>query len=255
MKLKEKLQDTARLLSGEMCIIPSPTLAQAIASTGVDLMVIDREHAATNTETLHAMIMATQGTDCAAMVRVIDHDPAQVKLALDMGAEGIMFPLVRTAEETKACVAATRYPPRGVRGWGAFVAHSRWGVPPMEYLPTFGDSIVCCILIETVEAVGNIDDILAVDGVDLVVVAPFDLSTSLGISGQFDHPEFKAAVARIEAAARKAGVALGGGPATTSAQIADLAAKGYRLMAGFDIFQIKKAVSDLVGMVRAQAAS
>ncbi|OUS04966.1 hypothetical protein A9Q96_12730 [Rhodobacterales bacterium 52_120_T64] len=183
MKLKEKLADTQKHLSSEICIIPSARVAQALAATGLDILIVDREH--TDNETLHAMITATQGTDCTPLVRVIDHNPANVKLALDMGAEGIVFPLVRTPEEAAACVASLRYPPNGIRGWGAFVAHSRWGVAPLEYLPTYSEKIVCCLLIETVEALENIDAIFGVDGVDMAFVAPFDLSTSLGISGQF----------------------------------------------------------------------
>jgi 4-hydroxy-2-oxoheptanedioate aldolase len=250
MMLKAKLSDPARRLSSEVCIIPSATVAQAVASTGVDIIIIDREHAATNNETLHAMIAATQGTDCAPMVRVIDHNPANVKLALDLGAEAIMFPLIHTPEEAAACVASLRYPPHGVRGWGAFVAHSRWDVAPMEYLPTFGDKIVCCLLIETADALENIDAIFAVDGVDMAFVAPFDLSTSLGISGQFGNPIFIDAVRKIEAAAKKADIPLGGGPASTKAEIDDLFSRGYRIVGGFDILQLKRVVGEMVGFVR-----
>lgn len=250
MKLKEKLADPSQRFYWEACIIPSPVVVQAVAAAGADIVMIDLEHAPTDPSVLHAMITACQGFDCAATVRVVDHSPAQVKLVLDLGAEGIVFPLVRTAAEAKACVAATRYPPRGVRGWGAFVAHSRWGVPPMDYLPEFGDSIVSCFLIETHEAVENIDEILAVDGVDIAFVAPFDLSTSLGISGQFDHPEFVRAVSRIEAAARKAGVPLGGGPANSRAETEALLGRGYRIVGGFDILQLKRAVGERVSWMR-----
>lgn len=212
------------------------------------------EHAATTPETLQAMIAATQGTDCSPMVRVIDHNPANVKLALDLGAEGIMFPLMRTAAEAAACVAATRYPPHGIRGWGAFVAHSRWGVSPMEYLPRFGDRIVCCLLIETAEALDDIDAILAVDGVDIAFVAPFDLSTALGIPGQFGHPAFLDAVRRIEAAAEAASVPLGGGPANTKAEIDGLLSRGYRIVGGFDVLHLKRMLGEIVGHVRAHGA-
>ncbi len=251
MKLKDKLADPDKRLATEICIIPSATLAQALAATGIDALIIDREHAATNNETLHAMIAATQGTDCAPLVRVIDHNPANVKLALDMGAEGIVFPLVRTAQEAADCVASLRYPPAGIRGWGAFVAHSRWGVAPLDYLPEYGDKTVCCLLIETREALENIDAILAVDGIDMAFVAPFDLSTSLGISGQFGNPLFVDAVQRIENAAAAAKIPLGNGPANTRAQIDDLFARGYRIVGGFDILQLKGVVSEMVQNVRA----
>jgi 4-hydroxy-2-oxoheptanedioate aldolase len=250
MMLKEKLASPTRRLSCEVCIIPSATVAQAVASTGIDIIVIDREHAATNNETLHAMIAATQGTDCSPMVRVIDHNPANVKLALDLGAEAIMFPLVRTPDEAAACVASVRYPPKGIRGWGAFVAHSRWDVAPLDYLATFGDKIVCCLLIETVEALDNIDAIFAVDGVDMAFVAPFDLSTSLGISGEFGNPVFIDAVRKIEVAAKTANIPLGGGPANTKAEIDDLFSRGYRIVGGFDILQLKRVVSEMVAAVK-----
>lgn len=250
MKLKEKLLDPDKYLSSEICIIPSATVTQALAATGLDILIIDREHAATNNETLHAMIAATQGTDCAPLVRVIDHNPANVKLALDLGAEGIVFPLVRTPEEAAACVASLRYPPSGIRGWGAFVAHSRWGVAPLEYLPTYADKIVCCLLIETVEALEDIDAIFGVDGVDMAFVAPFDLSTSLGISGQFENPLFTEAVQKIEVAAKKANIPLGAGPANTKAQIDDLFSRGYRIVGGFDILQLKGIVGEMVNTVR-----
>ncbi len=254
MKLKEKLSDSDRRLSSEICIIPSATVAQALAATGLDIIIIDREHAATNNETLHAMITATQGTDCAPLVRVIDHNPANVKLALDLGAEGIVFPLVRTPEEAAECVASLRYPPNGIRGWGAFVAHSRWDVAPLEYLPNYSDKIVCCLLIETVEALENIDAIFDVDGVDMAFVAPFDLSTTLGISGQFENPIFIEAVKKIETAAKKANIPLGAGPANTKAQIDDLLSRGYRIVGGFDILQLKGMVGEMVNVVRSYSS-
>lgn len=250
MKLKDKLAEPGRRLSMEGCIISSPVAVQAVASTGVDALMLDLEHAPTDPAQLHACIMAAQGTDCGVLVRPPDHAPAHAKLALDLGAEGMLFPLVRSAEEVAACIAATRYPPDGIRGWGAFVAHSRWGVPPMDYLPAFRDRIVCGFLIETVEAVEAIDAILAVPGVDFAFVAPFDLSTSLGVSGQFDAPEFREAVARIEAAAARAGVPLGGGPAANRAEAEALFARGYRMVGGFDIFQLKRAVSEMVSWTR-----
>lgn len=250
MKLKEKLHSGSQKLSFEACIIPSTVSVQAIAATGVDMIMLDLEHAPTNPSDLHAMICAAQGTEAAILVRPLDHTPASVKLCLDLGAEGMLFPLVRTAEEAAACVAATRYPPKGIRGWGAFTAHSRWGVPPMEYLPQFGDKIVAGFLIETVEAVENIAEILAVDGVDFAFIAPFDLSTSLGISGQFGHPDFQAAVARIEQAALVANIPLGGGPANSAAEAKAFFDKGYRIVGGFDIFQLKRAAAEMVNWAK-----
>lgn len=250
MKLKDKLADPTYRICSELCVIPSATVTQALASTGLDSLIIDQEHAATNPETLHAMIAATQGTDCAALVRVVDHNPANVKLALDLGAEGIVFPLVRTPEEAAHCVATMRYPPEGVRGWGAFVAHSRWHTSVPEYLPKFGDKTVCVLLIETPEAVENIDAIFATEGVDLAVVALFDLSTMLGVSGQFQHPKVLEAIGTIERAARRANMPLGGPFASTKSEVDALFARGYRVVAGVDLLQLKGIVAKLVTDVR-----
>lgn len=250
MKLKAKLADRDRCLSAEVCTIPSTVVAQAIASAGADVIVIDQEHGAVGREALHAMIAATAGTDCAPLVRIAEMGDANVKVALDMGAEGILFPLVRTVQEARNCVASVRYPPDGVRGWGPFIGHSRWQVPVMEYLQKHGQDIVCGLLIETAEAVANIDDILAVEGIDFIFVAQFDLSTSLGLFGQFDHPEFLAAVKTIEAAATKANMPLGGGPVRSKEEAEALFDRGYRIIGGFDILRLKASVETSVAWAK-----
>ena len=143
-----------------------------------------------------------------------------------------------------------RYPPEGVRGWGAFVAHSRWGTSVPAYLPEYGDKTVCCLLIETPEAVENIDAIFATEGVDMAVVALFDLSTTLGVSGQFQHPKVLEAVEKIEKAAKRVGMPLGGPFASTKSEVDALFARGYRIAAGVDLLQLKGMVAKLVADVR-----
>jgi 4-hydroxy-2-oxoheptanedioate aldolase len=254
MSFKRKLADGQRCLTAEVCVIPSAVVTQAIAAAGADAVIIDQEHGAVAQEALHAMIAATGGTECAPLVRIPEMGAANVKRALDMGAEGIVFPLIRTADDARACVATLRYPMAGIRGWGPFIAHSRWQVPLMEYLPALADQIVCCLLLETADAVRNIDEICAVEGIDCAIVAQFDLSTTLGISGQFDHPEFRAAVARIEQAARKAGIPLGGGPARSRQEAEALIARGYRILANFDVLRLKASVAQTVAWGRGQEA-
>ena len=196
-------------------------------------------------ETLHAMIAATQGTDCAPLVRIVEIGEANVKRALDAGAEGICFPLVRTVADAERCVASLRYPPTGQRGWGPFVSHSRWGVSMPEYASTTARDIVCMLLIETVDALENIEEICQVEGVDCMIVASFDLSTELDVSGQFDHPIFLDAVARIEGAAFKARMPLGA-VGFTKEQTQAALAKGYRLVGAFDILWLKTAIQQSI---------
>lgn len=142
--MKKRLRN-GEILAGYVAAIPSAVSVQAIAASGADWLIIDQEHGAVGPESLHAMIAATAGTQCAPLVRVPRRDEAWVKPALDLGAEGIVFPLVRTAEDAAECVSLLRYPPHGRRGWGPFIAHARWGVGLFDYLPQRGErQSACC---------------------------------------------------------------------------------------------------------------
>ena len=245
MTMKAKLADPNCRLNGHVCIIPSAVVSQAVAAAGADYVIIDQEHSPIGHETLHAMIAATQGTDCAPLVRITEIGEANVKRALDAGAEGICFPLVRTVADAERCVASLRYSPNGRRGWGPFVSHSRWGVSMLEYSSSTVRDTVCMLLIETVDALENIEEICQVEGVDCMIVASFDLSAELDVSGRFDHPKFLDAVARIEGAAFKAGIPLGA-VGFTKEQTQDALAKGYRLIGAFDILWLKNAIQQSI---------
>lgn len=238
MGMKQRLRD-GQVLSGYVNVIPSPVSVQAMAAAGADWIIFDQEHGAVGPESLHAMIAATAGTSCAPLVRVPRCDEAWVKPALDLGAEGICFPRVSTKVEAEQCVSLLRYPPVGRRGWGPFVAHARWQIPLPDYLRLRGDTAVCMLLIETLDAVENIEEICEVDGVDCMIIAPFDLSTELGVSGRFDAPEFMEAVAKLERAILSAGVPLGG-VALTLEQTQDILTRGYHLLVhGFDVLMLE----------------
>lgn len=245
--MKERLNKGREVLGGYVCVIPSAVVTQALAAAGADWLVIDQEHAPTGMEALHAMIAATAGTRCSPWVRVSRRDEAFVKPVLDAGAEGIMFPMVRTADEAAECVALTTYPPKGRRGWGPFVAHSRWGVELFDYVAKRGGHTVCCLLIETKAAIDNLEEICKVDGVDCMLIATFDLSTELGVSGQFDAPILLDAVKHAERVILEKGVALGGA-AFTREQTETALQRGYRLLAyGFDVLVLKQHARQATG--------
>lgn len=235
--MKQRLRD-GETLAGYVATIPSAVSVQAIAAAGADWVVIDQEHGAVGPENLHAMIAATGGTLCAPLVRVPKRDETWVKTALDLGAEGVFFPLVSTADQAAECVALTRYPPHGRRGWGPFIAHARWGVGLFDYLPERGDETVCMLLIETRAAVENIEAICRVEGIDCMVIGGFDLSTELGVSGRFDAPEMVEAVTQLERVIFEAGIPLGAA-ALTREQTRALLERGYRLpVHGFDVLML-----------------
>ena len=222
-------------------IIPSAVVTQALASAGANAIVIDQEHAPVGPENLHAMIASTAGTNCLPLVRVTKRDEGMVKLALDLGAAGIVFPLTNTAEDAAECVAMTRYPPHGRRGFGTFVGHSRWGRTFQESLTDLDNTIRCNLLIETKAAIENIDAICAVPGISALALAGFDLSVDLGCPGRFDAPEFLAAVEKFERAATAAKIPMST-LAFTQEQVKSAAARGYSsVLLGFDILMLKSA--------------
>jgi 4-hydroxy-2-oxoheptanedioate aldolase len=215
-----------------------------MAAMDLDAVIIDMEHGAVDHGSAHAMIAATSGTDCAPLVRVAQNETNQVKRVLDLGAEGIVFPMIRTAEDARNAVASLRYAPEGTRGFGPFLAQSRWQTTLAEYPAKEQDNLICCLLVETADAVQNIEEICAVPGIDLLIPAQFDLSTDLGVMGQFGHPVFQDALARIEAAANAANLPLGNVALTRDAA-QTLFGRGYRFIASFDILWLREKAGEI----------
>ncbi len=244
MKLKKRLSDTQDRLANFIVTVPSAVVTQALAAAGADSLIIDIEHGAVDYGSAHSMIAATHGFECAPLVRIAENTDAQVKRALDLGAEGIVFPLIETAEQAAWAVSSLRYPPNGHRTFGPFIAHSHEGVPLLDYADHVDDTLTCCLLVETVTGVENIQEICAVPGIDIIVPAAFDLSTSLGIPGQFEAPEFLEALATIEAAAQAREIPMGGN-AFSQEQADALFERGYRLLGGFDVLMLKAGVANI----------
>lgn len=240
---KKKLADKDAKLTAHFCSIPSAMVTQSIAAAGADAVVLDFEHGAIDFALAHAMIAATAGTSCAPLVRVSENDAVQVKRALDMGAEGIVFPMVRTADDARRAVASVRYPPLGTRGFGPFMAQNRWQKSLPDYREMVDGNIASILLVETKDGVENINEICAVPGVDMIIPARYDLSTDLGVSGQFDHPKLIAAIARIEKIANKTGIPLGN--VALSKEYADeIFAKNYKMICGYDLLWLAEKAAE-----------
>ena len=240
---RAKLQTRPRGCSLQFAVIPSPVVTQAMAAAGADAICIDLEHGPIDYKDAQAMVASVRGSDCAPVVRVPSIEPLSVKRALDLGAEGVVFPLACTAADVERAVRTLHYPPRGDRGFGPFVAASARGFEFAGAAAYYElNPPLCVVLIETAEAVDNIDELLAVEGVDAFQLAQFDLSTALGASGKFDHPDFLAAEQRVEEAAFARGVPLGA-VALTADRAAELRARGYALTVGFDVHWLKAGVA------------
>lgn len=205
----------ARLAAGETTygiflglVHPLPT--EVSAGAGFDWLLIDGEHAPNDFASIAAQTNALAKHGVDTFVRLRDRDPAHVKQLVDIGVRNFLVPVVDTAEQARALVAALRYPPGGVRGVGASGARAtNFGRNP-AYLKTANDGMCLIVQIETRAAIANLDEILAVDGVDGAFFGPADLSADFGLIGQPGHPDVKAAIVegigRIRAAGKAAGV-------------------------------------------------
>ena len=248
----------AKLTAGEtvtafMVTMPSVAMAQVLSASGVDCLIIDMEHGPIDIATVHAMVAATRGTEATPIVRVPWTEHWLVKPVLDTGAMGINFPMISTAEMARASVAALRYPPDGVRGVAPSYAPLRWGLGMADYLRQANREMLNVITIEDTEAVHNLDAILAVPGIDVVAIASFDLSMSLGVPGQLDHPKLTALVAEAEVKVKRAGIPLAGVALTAEAALAKRASGYQMLLVGFDVQLVEGAARGAVAAAKAGA--
>ncbi|MGQ9584799.1 MAG: HpcH/HpaI aldolase family protein [Anaerolineae bacterium] len=186
----------------------SALMAEALAHQGFDWLVVDMEHSSASFETMQHMAQAISTTETIPMARVAWNHPAFIKRALDMGAYGVVIPLVMNAEEARTAVRWTRYPPEGYRGVGG-MRRVLYGGP--DYFERANGELLLIIQIEHVEAVGRIDEILSVPGVDAVFVGPNDLSASLGLAPRMDNPDprYEEVLRQIVEAGKRHGVATG----------------------------------------------
>ena len=188
----------------------TPGIGYVLKNAGCDFVLFDTEHSGFHTETIKTALRFFEAARVPAIVRVPSKEYHHIARALDMGAEGLMVPMVNDAAECRAILDCMKYTPKGKRGVALSVAHDRYtGGAVMEKLAAANDRTVLFAQIETAEGVENVEEIAATDGVDCVWVGHFDLSCSLGIPGHFDHPKFKDAIARTIAAGRKHGKAVG----------------------------------------------
>lgn len=200
--LKERVQKGETLL-GCFLSMGSSITAEIMGLAGYDWALIDLEHGAGGEREALSQMQALEATPAAAIVRVESNVRQRSHRVLDLGSHGIMFPRINRAEDAADAVAAMRYPPDGVRGVAFANRACAFGSSFRPYMEASLSSLLCIVQIETPEAVANLDAIAAVDGVDVLFIGPSDLSHSLGILGQFDHPRYRDAVDRTaEAGAR-----------------------------------------------------
>ena len=188
----------------------SPGIAQCLKLAGAEYIIYDMEHTGLGFETLKEQVSYCRGLGVVPMARVPRSDYPFLARALDVGAKGVMIPMVESVAQAEAIAAATRYPPDGRRGAAFGFAHDDFesGAPIDKIKKANADNLVIA-QIETERGLEVVEDIAAVDGIDVLWVGHFDLTNFLGIPGKFDHPKYLDAIARVVKAGRKHGKGLG----------------------------------------------
>lgn len=183
--------------------------AELLAGAGFHWLLIDGEHAPNDLRTVLGQLQAIAPYGSQPVVRAAWNDPVLIKQLLDVGAQTLLIPMIQSAEEARAAVRACHYPPQGIRGVGSALARaSRWNRIP-GYLQHAGEQICTLVQVETRKGVENLNEILAVDGIDGVFIGPADLSADMGFAGDPRHPQVQAAIVGAINTIRDAGKAPG----------------------------------------------
>jgi 4-hydroxy-2-oxoheptanedioate aldolase len=203
--LREVLRADDRPLLGMWLCAGSAVVAEICAGSGAGWLLIDGEHSPNSPASIQLQLQVLRGLPPLVMVRPPALDVVAIKQYLDVGVQNLLIPMVNNADEARQAVAATRYPPDGVRGVGAALSRvSQWSRIP-DYLARAHESISLVVQIESDDAVRNVEAILAVDGIDGIFVGPSDLAASLGVLGRQADPGVVAAVERCIDSAKAAG--------------------------------------------------
>jgi len=233
------------LLLGSMVTLPSPAVAEILVELGYQWLFVDGEHGPLETAEVLAILQAV-GNQVPCIVRVPAAAEVPIKKMLDLGAAGIIAPQVNTAQQAADVVAWSLYAPEGRRGVGLARAHG-YGLNFQEYVESANQEITVIVQAEHIEAVENIEQIVQVEGIDAVLLGPYDLAASLGKMGQVDDPEVTGAIDRITAACQEAGLPLGIFGVSADA-IRPYIEKGYNLVvAGTDTIFLASAGGQMLG--------
>jgi len=236
------------LLLGTMLTLPAPEVAEMVSRCGYDWLFMDGEHSPLSVLDWQRLIQAVAGR-CASILRVPSASERDIKKALDIGADGIIAPMVNDAEQARQVVGWSKYPPRGRRGVGLGRAQG-YGPGLAEYVATANDETAVIVQAEHIDAIANIEQIAAVEGIDAVFIGPYDLSASMGKPGGIGDPEVLEAIDRVTAACRGNGVALGYF-GVDAESVKPYMAKGYRLIcAGVDALFVSAGASQVLAGLR-----
>jgi 2-keto-3-deoxy-L-rhamnonate aldolase RhmA len=249
-----------RLQHGDVCVgtlvfeFATSGLARIAAAAGTDFVLFDQEHSGWTTDIVRMMLASSRGQEFVPLVRVPSAQYHLISQVLDLGAMGVMVPMVETAAQAELIVRSAKYPPAGRRGAAFGVAHDDYASGDiLATIASANAETMLIALIETVEGLDNVEQIAAVEGIDVLWLGHFDLTNSMGIPAQFADARYKAAVRRIAGAAERSGKAAGF-MASSAAEAAVMLEHGYRCLAYWgDIWIYGKALREGIADVRKAA--
>ncbi|HBK61621.1 MAG TPA: 4-hydroxy-2-oxovalerate aldolase [Firmicutes bacterium] len=231
----------------------APSIVETVGVSGYDFVIIDSEHGSTDVGVVEHLIRAAETVNVTPLVRIADISRTNILRVLDLGAMGILVPMLETAEQAMDAVAYSKYPPfwpNGRRGV-AFRRAGRYGdINAVDFFKWANDQCIVAIQIETRAGMENLSEILKVDGIDLVFIGPSDLSQSLGYPGNANHPDVKAAVRSIAEASMKAGKIAAVMP-TSPGDVEEYLRMGVQcILSGNEYALIRKSATEFVRSVR-----
>jgi len=236
------------LLIGTITTLPSPEIAEILCLSGFDWLFVDLEHSAMSIKDAQVVLQAA-APRIPCVIRVPANDEAWIKKALDIGACGIIVPQARTSEDAEISVRLCKYPPDGIRGVGIARAQG-YGLNFQQYIESANAETAVIIQIEHIDAVNNIESILKVTGIDCLFIGPYDLSASMGKTGNITDPDVQAAILHVKNCARNANVPLGIFGATSEA-VNPFIRSGYTLIAvGIDTMMIANAAKTIMDSLK-----
>jgi len=231
-----------KMLLGSWIQSSDPLSAEILADVGFSWLAVDLEHSGIDTPQLMQLLRGMHGRGVVPLARVRENDALAIRQALDVGAGGVIVPLVHSAAEAERAVAAAKYPPAGIRGF-CYSRMNGWGGDFDSYAASANEDVSVIVMIESRQAVEEIDGILAVPGVDAVFIGPYDMSGSYGVPGRIQHPIVEDACLKVLERCQRAGKAAGLHVVKAGAsEIASAVARGYSFLAlGADIVFLRKA--------------
>jgi 2-dehydro-3-deoxyglucarate aldolase len=201
-----KFNNKPFILGSWLCA-DSTAIAELMAMCGFDFLTIDAEHSPVGISECYSLLQAIKSgnPECLALVRMPGNNYDETKRFMDAGADGVICPMIKTKEDVENVVQAVKYAPTGSRGVG-YCRANNYGMNLQKSVSEDNDKTIIVLQIEHIDAINNLDDILSVNGIDAAIIGPYDLSASMGITGDFSHPDMIAAIKKNLDACIKYGV-------------------------------------------------